>query len=151
MHLAEINIARLKHDIDDPRVAEFADNIARINALAERADGFVWRNEAETSDPIQGDTQMIATISVWETIKQLDRFVFGTLHRRFFDKRHAWFEVLDGIGVAMWWVALGTQPSLAMALDRLEHLAKHGASDDAFGWDYVAPLPFRAKVMEAAQ
>ncbi|MEX3016797.1 DUF3291 domain-containing protein [Gymnodinialimonas hymeniacidonis] len=151
MHLAEINIARLKHDIDDPRVSEFADNIARINALAERAEGFVWRNEAETSGPIQGDARMIATISVWETVEQLDRFVFGTLHRRFFDKRHAWFDMLDRMGVAMWWVAPGTQPSLTEALDRLDHLDTHGPSETAFGWEHLAPQPFRAKVLEAAQ
>ncbi|WP_425041580.1 DUF3291 domain-containing protein [Primorskyibacter sp. S187A] len=151
MHLAEINIARLRHDIDDPRVAEFTENIARINALAERSDGFVWRNEAETSGPIEGDARMIATISVWETAAQLDQFVFGTLHRRFFDKRHGWFDVLDRMGVAMWWVAPGTQPGLSEALARLDHLNTHGDTEEAFGWDHLGHQPFRAKVMEAEQ
>jgi hypothetical protein len=149
-HLAEINIARLSHSIDHPLVAEFADNIDRINALAERADGFVWRNVAETSGPIEGDDRMIATLSVWETAEQLDRFVFGTVHRRFFERRHAWFDVLDRMGVAMWWVRPGTRPTLAAALKRLAHLDTHGPSETAFGWDHLPPQEFRTKTLEAA-
>ena len=38
MHLAELNIARLKYPFDDPRVAEFADNLDRVNGIAERSE-----------------------------------------------------------------------------------------------------------------
>ena len=33
MHLAELNIGRLRYPLDDPRIAEFADNLDRINGL----------------------------------------------------------------------------------------------------------------------
>ena len=42
-HLAEFNIGTLKHDWDDPRVADFANNIDRVNAIAQRSPGFVWQ------------------------------------------------------------------------------------------------------------
>ena len=42
-HLAELNIACLKYPLDDPRVAEFADNLELVNRVADRSDGFVWR------------------------------------------------------------------------------------------------------------
>ena len=42
-HLAEINIARLKHDSDDQRVAPFMNALDKINGIAERSDGFQWR------------------------------------------------------------------------------------------------------------
>ena len=43
MHVAELNIGRLNYPIDDPRMADFVDNLGRVNAMAERMPGFVWR------------------------------------------------------------------------------------------------------------
>ena len=43
MHLAEVNIGKFRYPTTDPRMAEFMDNLDRINALAERSPGFVWR------------------------------------------------------------------------------------------------------------
>ncbi len=37
MHIAELNTGRARHDLDDPRMAGFMDNLAHINALAERS------------------------------------------------------------------------------------------------------------------
>lgn len=41
MRLAEINVAHLRYPLDDPRVAEFVDNLEGVNALAEASTGFV--------------------------------------------------------------------------------------------------------------
>ncbi|HKK97690.1 MAG TPA: DUF3291 domain-containing protein [Marivita sp.] len=148
-HLAEINIARLRHPLDDPRVAKFSDNIDRVNGIAERSDGFVWRNIAETSGPIQGDDKMIATISVWESVAQFERFVWDTLHRQFYQQRADWFDVMESMHFAMWWVDPGTQPSLSDAMARLEHLNTHGDSDHAFGWSHL-PDATRWREMHSA-
>src|SRR5579862_4433351 len=43
MHLAQINIGRVLGGPDDPRMKDFFANLARVNALAERMPGFVWR------------------------------------------------------------------------------------------------------------
>ena len=68
-HLAELNIGRVKHELDDPRMADFTNNIELVNALAERSPGFVWRyvdgsgNATDTrpfSDPL-----VIVNLSVW--------------------------------------------------------------------------------------
>ena len=45
MHVAHRNIARLRALPGDPLVAEFLDTVPRVNALAERSPGFVWRFE----------------------------------------------------------------------------------------------------------
>ena len=42
-HLAQLNIGRIHYEIDDPRMADFTNNLAMVNGLAERAPGFVWR------------------------------------------------------------------------------------------------------------
>ena len=39
-HLAQLNIGRIRYDIDDPRMADFTDNLALVNGIAERSDGF---------------------------------------------------------------------------------------------------------------
>ena len=38
----------------------------------------------------------------------------------------------------MWHVEAGALPSLTQALERLEHLAAHGPSPRAFGWESLA-------------
>ncbi len=42
-HLAQFNIGKIKHPLDDPRMAGFVDNLDRINALADISPRFVWR------------------------------------------------------------------------------------------------------------
>src|SRR5688500_17840285 len=49
-HLAQVNIARALYPLDDPRIAEFMENLARINALAEQSAGFVWRLQDEAGN-----------------------------------------------------------------------------------------------------
>ena len=49
-HLAQFNIARIRYPLDDPRMAEFVDNVARVNALAETIEGFVWRLQDDSGN-----------------------------------------------------------------------------------------------------
>ena len=42
-HLAQLNIGRLRYPTDDPRMADFMNNLDLVNGLAERSHGFVWR------------------------------------------------------------------------------------------------------------
>ncbi len=42
-HLAQFNIARARYPVDDPRMAEFVDNVDRVHKLADQIEGFVWR------------------------------------------------------------------------------------------------------------
>ena len=87
MHLAEINIATLKHDQGDPRVADFMNNLDRINGIAERSRGFVWRYVDETGNAtdtrVDANPRVIANVSVWESVPDFEQFVWGTLHDQF--------------------------------------------------------------------
>ena len=87
MHLAEINVARLRHPLDDPRIAEFVANLDRVNALAEETDGFVWRLKDESGNATQitayDDPLIIVNISVWTSAEALYEFAYKTVHRRF--------------------------------------------------------------------
>ncbi len=143
-HLAELNVGRLLADPEDPLVHDFMSNIDRINGLGKRMPGFVWMmegsgepNTGNTEAKIDGDPRFVSNLTVWEDLASLDTFVFGTLHKQFFDRRAEWFQVLGKMHFVMWWVPIGHQPSLDEALARLDHLNTHGPSDHAFDWTYA--------------
>ncbi len=144
MHLAELNIGRLLAPTDDPQVAEFMDNLDKINGMGKRMPGFVWMMEGSgapgtgnTDAKIDGDPQFVSNLTVWEDFDSLSTFVYKTLHAKFMDRKDEWFAVLDQQHFVMWWVPAGHQPTLEEALERLAHLQDKGPSDHAFGWDWM--------------
>ena len=142
-HLAQVNIGRLLGGPDDPRMVDFYSNLARVNALAERMPGFVWRLKNETGESAIGltwpsDPTMAVNLSVWESAEALGKFVFQTVHRTIYARKHEFFETPRRPSVALWWIDAGHIPTLDEAKERLDHYIAHGPSDFAFGW---ADLP----------
>jgi hypothetical protein len=142
-HLAQLNIGRIRYEVDDPRMKDFVDNLAFVNSLAERSPGFVWRYQDDSGNatntrPFGGDPRMAVNMSVWQDIESLERFVWQTVHKRFYGRKHEWFETLGERYMVMWWVPAGHLPSVQEAIDRLEHLKTQGPSDHAFSWEDVA-------------
>ncbi len=141
MHLAQLNIAELKYPISDPRLSGFVDNLARINALAERCDGFVWRLQDAGGDATRIKSpwpeNMIVNMSVWQTPEALEQFVWNTVHKQIYKQRAEWFETLNSHHFVMWWVAQGHEPSLNEAKARLDHLDAHGNDGFAFNWSHL--------------
>jgi hypothetical protein len=142
MHIAELNIGRLRYPLNDPRIADFVDNLARVNEMAERMTGFVWRLKGE--DPGNAldvrpfaDPTMAVNMSVWETVADLENFVWKTVHQRFYNRKAEWFEKLQSHHLVMWYVAEGQVPTLADAEERLHHLEAHGNTDFAFDWSHL--------------
>jgi len=143
-HLAELNIGRLVAPTDDPRVAEFMGALDTVNGMGKRMPGFVWMMEGSgepgtgnTENNIGNDPQFVANLTVWEDAESLGHFVFNTVHKQFYDKRAAWFEIMGDMHFVMWWVPEGHRPSLEEAIERLEDLRGNGPSDRAFGWAQV--------------
>src|SRR5258708_4380798 len=69
-HIAQLNIGRFRYSTDDPRMAAFMGNLDRINALAERSEGFVWRlkddsNNATAIRPAS-DPTMAGNLPGWD-------------------------------------------------------------------------------------
>ena len=144
MHLAQLNIGRLVAPTDDPRVKEFMDNLDLINGLGKKMPGFVWMMEGSgepgkgnTDAKLDGDPQYVTNLTVWEDVTSLERFVWGTVHRKFYERREEWFEMMQGMHFVMWWVPAGHEPRLDEALERLAISKRDGDTDDAFGWDWL--------------
>lgn len=144
-HIAELNIGRIRFPLDDPRMAEFAENLARVNAIADRSPGFVWRmtgaDDGSNMDTVyDGAPGMNLNLSVWESVEALSAFVFETVHDRFFRRKPEWFDILDEPAFVMWSVPVGHRPDMAEAFGRLAHLREHGPSEHAFGWEGLPDL-----------
>ncbi|MCG8441662.1 MAG: DUF3291 domain-containing protein [Caulobacterales bacterium] len=137
-HLAQLNVGRLVAPVGDPRVAAFVDALDAVNAIADRSPGFVWRLQDASGDAtsfrLPGDGRTLVNMSVWEDGDALRHYVFNTIHRRFYERRREWFEVMAEHHVVMWWVEPGHVPTLEEAGERLERLRRDGPSRHAFGW-----------------
>jgi hypothetical protein len=139
MQLAQVNIGRVLGGPDDPRMADFYNNLARINALAERMPGFVWRLKDDSGASAMalhwpGDPTMNVNMSVWESPEALGKFVFQTVHRNLYARKHEFFETSQKPTVVMWWIPEGHVPTLEEAKQRLDHYIANGPSEFAFGW-----------------
>jgi Domain of unknown function (DUF3291) len=140
-HIAQLNIGRPLHALDDPRMAGFMANLDRVNAIAERSPGFVWRlkdesNNATALKPFD-DPNLLVNMSVWESVEALERFVWATAHKQFYNRKGGWFEKLRGPHFVMWPIPAGHIPDLGEAKARLAHHSRHGDSDFAFGWSHL--------------
>jgi hypothetical protein len=141
VNLAQLNVARLKYPFEDPRVADFAANLERVNGIAERSEGFVWRLKDEGGNAIDiradEDPLFIVNMSVWRDPESLEKFVWNTVHRQFYRRRTEWFGLLGAQHLVMWWVDEGHEPTVDEAMERLAHLREHGDSNHAFGWEHL--------------
>ncbi len=149
MHVAQLNIARLRADRDDPMVAEFFAAIDPINVIADVSLGFVWRlqEESGSATAIRGwDDRLIVNMSVWESIEALEDYVYRSAHVGVMRRRREWFDRLEQRYVTLWWVPVGHIPSTDEAKARLEHLERHGPSEFAFTFRQRFPAPTDASV-----
>ncbi|MFC4453527.1 DUF3291 domain-containing protein [Deinococcus sonorensis] len=95
MQLAQVNIARFHHPLAAPEVDEFRAGLDPVNALADRAPGFVWRLQDDTGNaPALGsldDPRLIVNLSVGESPAALRDFTDSGRHLAFLKRRRAWF------------------------------------------------------------
>ena len=135
-HLAQANIGIAKYSYEDPEFADFVDNLDRINGLADRSPGFVWRyvqeDEYEAGRESFGDENVLFNMSVWESKESLLDYVYQSDHVDILRRRAEWFIKLERPVMAMWWVPAGTLPTVADARYRLDVLAENGPSAEAF-------------------
>ena len=140
-HLAEFNVARIRYPLDDPRMAEFVGNVDRVNKLAEKIEGFVWRLQDDSGSAmnmtVYDDPTILPNLTLWENEQALERFVWQTVHGRFYRRRETWFPPME-TPLVMWWVPAGERPDMAEGVRRRDHLIAHGPSDYAFGWESLA-------------
>lgn len=136
-HLAVVNIAKPKYGLESAEMAEFMDNLDRINSIGDNSPGAVWRYEDEsgaaTDTRVFEDPNLLINYTIWESVESLKDYVYTGDHLDFFKRRSLWFQdVTDLPSLVMWWVPAGTIPGIEEARDKVEYLAEHGPTADAF-------------------
>lgn len=144
LHLAQVNIARMKGPLDSEVMAPFVARLDELNALADRSPGFVWRLQTPEGNATYvrayDDDRIIVNLSVWESAEALKQYVYRSAHAEVLRSRREWFEHYDGPYMALWWVPAGHQPDVQEAKERLEHLAAHGPTEHAFTFRELAAM-----------
>lgn len=143
-HLAQLNIALMKEPLESPSMADFVNNLNRINALAEESPGYVWRLQTEEGDATTlrplGENVLV-NLSVWRDIEALREYVYKSDHASIMRRRKEWFDQMAEAFVVLWWVPENHAPSLAEALERLEQLRQFGPTPEAFNFRMTFPAP----------
>ena len=135
-HLAQLNVARFKAPPGDPVIAGFMAQLDPLNAVADAAQGFVWRLQTDegnaTSIQAFDDDLMLVNMSVWESVEALAGYVYGGDHVPVMRRRREWTERLVEAHLCLWWIPAGAIPTVDEAKDRLEHLRENGPTPYAF-------------------
>jgi hypothetical protein len=142
--LAQLNIARLRHPLDHPAIADFVNGLEEINALAEQSPGFVWRLKTESGNATNvehpwSDPLVLVNMSVWQSPDDLKAFVYRTQHLEYYLRRADWFEKPAQAHYVLWWIPEGHVPTLEEAKERLDHYRVHGATAHAFWFGKLFP------------
>jgi hypothetical protein len=145
-HLAQVNIARLLAPLESDQLKGFVDALDPVNALADKAPGFVWRLQTEEGDatalrPFGHDDMLLINMSVWESVETLREFVYKADHRDIMVQRRQWFEHMKDTYLALWWVPAGHEPTVEEAKERLSLLAENGPTPEAFTFRTPFPPP----------
>ena len=136
MPIAQFNIARARWPLEDSRMAGFTNMIERMNAIAERSDGYIWRLVDESGPDgakFPGDPRMTFTLSVWRDVESLRNFTWHTLHKRFRLRTSEWFEPPEDAYLAVWPIPEEHRPDGVEAMAMLERLRRDGPSEAVFG------------------
>ena len=143
--LAQINIAKLLKPIDHPQITDFVNQLDKINALAEKSKGFVWRlkdeasNDSTSINPFN-DPNIIVNMSVWLDINSLKDYVYNSGHIEVFVRRKEWFEKSTKAHMALWWIEKDKFPTAEEGKKRIEYLQQFGSSKYAFTFkDLIKP------------
>jgi hypothetical protein len=143
MHLAQVNIARMKGPLESEVMAGFVARLDEINALADRSPGFVWRLQTGEGNATYlrpyGDDRILFNLSVWESIEHLRAYVYRSAHVEVLRDRYEWFSRFERAYLALWWIPAGRRPSVDEAKKRLGHLDQHGPTPFAFTFKVTFP------------
>ena len=89
--LAQFNVATARFDDDDPRLAEFIDNLDRLNWLGDESPGSVWRFQSETGRSVDvkayDNPRILLNLTVWDDLESLWNYVYKTDHVEFLRRR----------------------------------------------------------------
>jgi hypothetical protein len=144
-HLAQINIALAKAEMDTEIMEGFVSRLDEINETADKAEGFVWRLQTEDGDStairVFDEPLLLVNMSVWKSIDALKNFVYKSAHVELIRDRQSWFHKYIDAHQALWWIPAGHIPTIEEAKEKLETIKKHGPTLSAFHYGKIFSMP----------
>ena len=106
----------MRAPLEDPIMADFVEQLAEVNALADVSPGFVWRladesGGAATDIRAFDDDRILINMSVWDSIDALHEFSYRGRHAGLLRDRGKWFEA-GSTQIVLWWMVAGAIPSV---------------------------------------
>ena len=133
--------------MSDPLMESFTGRIDAINALADRADGFVWRLTDDDEDVdgalnlrLPDDENTLVNMSIWTSLEALFAFIYKTAHAKVMTDNRSKFTPLKNNHYVLWWIKSCHIPDLVEAKLKLDFLRENGPSSKAFTFKF----PFSA-------
>jgi Domain of unknown function (DUF3291) len=144
-HIAQANVAHMRAPLEDPIMEGFRSQLERINAVADRSPGFVWRLQTAEGDATAirayDDERILFNMSVWESVEALHHYVYRSDHVGPLRRRRDWFVPYDGPVLVLWWIPAEHLPTVDEAKDRLRWLEERGPTPEAFTFRHPFPPP----------
>ena len=149
-HLAQVTVAKMRHEFDHPDSAGLVARVEEMNRLAEESPGFVWRlagSQVKLED-LAGFSSLFVpfdpalvfyTLSVWASVEDLQRYVYRTQHAQMIKLRNQWIEETGLPNVAMWWISEGERPTVSESARRWRLLCEQGPTVEAFTFRQTFP------------
>jgi hypothetical protein len=136
IHLAQINVAEAKAEMDTEMMSGFVSRLDEINALADSFSGFIWRMQSEEDEAkvirVFDNSLLLVNMSVWENVESLQNFVYKSTHVELIQNRDAWFDKFKAAHQALWWIPAGHIPTVEEGKERLDYIQLHGPGEYAF-------------------
>lgn len=130
---------------EDEIMEGFVRRLDPVNAVADASPGFVWRYETEDEEPeevrVFDDQSILFNMSVWESIEDLEAFVYRSNHLEVLQKKAQWFERSSRPPLVLWWIEAGHIPSVKEAKERFDILWRDGPGAAAFSFKERFPPP----------
>ena len=135
-NLAQVNIADMVADLDDPVMSGFVQRLDEINKLADSSLGFVWRFQSDEGDatylrPYE-NKNILFNMSVWESLETLKAYVYNSAHLELLRSKKNWFHKPGMPHMALWWIPKGYIPDVNEGLGKIKIINEKGACEEAF-------------------
>lgn len=134
-HLVHADIAIMRAPLDLPIMAGFVDRMDKIDAEAERSEGYVGQpTPADEAQVYKG--RRLLNLSIWKSVEALERFVHRGNHALALERRSEWFAQREDPNYVLYWVPVGHVPSEEEVDTRLQYLTQHGPTPFAFSFEH---------------